>query len=89
MATKQLAKFADFRAAARQSRPPRLSGNNSNDSDDPLMLTVEGATEMNTFGSEAARLRLANVVVPDWLRRIKPIESALDDILHASTHTFS
>ena len=85
MATKQLSRFTDYRNAARQTRPPRLTGNNSNDSDDPLMLTVEGSTEMSPMGSDAAARRLANVRVPDWLKRIKPIESALDDIVHAST----
>ena len=85
MATKQLTRFGDYRAAARTTRPPRLTGNNSNDSDDPLMLAVEGSTEMSAMGSDASARRLANVRVPDWLKRIKPIETALDDILHACT----
>lgn len=89
MATKEHPKFSEYRAAARHSRPPRLSGNHSNDSDDPLMLTVEDGAEMSTFGNEAARRRLANVVVPDWLKRIKPLESALDDILLESTPNYS
>ena len=89
MATKELNKFSELRASARQSRPPRLSGNHSNDSDDPLMLTVEEGAEMTTYGNEAARRRLANVVVPDWLKRIKPLESALDNILLESTRSLS
>lgn len=86
MATKHLQRFGDYRNAARTTRPTRLTGNNSNDSDDPLMLTVEGSTEMGPMGGDATARRLANVKVPDWLKRIKPIEKALDDTLHASTY---
>lgn len=82
MATKDLTKFVEYRAAARPTRPTR---HHSNDSDDPLMLSVHDGTEMSTFGNDAARRRLANVVVPEWLKRIKPLESGLDNIMLEST----
>lgn len=44
------------------------------------MQSMENGSEMVSFGNEAARMRLANVIVPQWLRRIKPLESALENI---------
>jgi hypothetical protein len=86
MATKEHnTKFLEYRSSAIADRPVRVTGNHSNDSDDPLMLTVDQGMEMSSVTNEAARRRLENVVVPEWLKRIKPLEQALDSLLLEST----
>lgn len=81
MATKAYTdKFLEFRRQARIERPVRLTTNHSNDSDDPLMLTIDNGTEMTSYDEGAAQKRLENVIAPEWMRKIKPIEQSLDTI---------
>lgn len=85
MATKHLGKYEEYRTQARSSRPIRLGGSSPKNSDDPLGLSIEGGSEDPVGVSDAVRLRLANVVVPVWLKKIKPLEMALDNVLVEST----
>lgn len=80
MATKDHTKFAEYRALARNDRPAYVHAGVKHEFDEPLIQAPENGSEMATFGNEAARVRLANVTVPQWLRRIKPLESALENI---------
>lgn len=81
MATKHLGKYDEYRTQARSSRPVRLGGSLSKSTDDPLGLSVESGPDEPVGVSDAVRLRLANVVVPAWLKKIKPLELALDTML--------
>lgn len=85
MATKDHTKFAEYRALARNDRPAYVHAGVKHEFDEPLIQAPENGSEMATFGNEAARVRLANVTVPQWLRRIKPLESALENINLEST----
>ena len=85
MATKDLTKYGEYRSSARADRPVFVSRASANESHEPLMQSMENGSEMVSFGNEAARMRLANVIVPQWLRRIKPLESALENINLEST----
>lgn len=68
MATKPLTdKFIEYRRAALRDISDRAS-TNSNDSDDPL---VDNTPAVQLSGSR----RLESVVPPDWLKKIKPIET--------------
>jgi hypothetical protein len=79
MATKlHTTKFVEYRRAARTDRPIRLTS--SNDSDDPLMLSVDNGVEMTNMEEGKAQKRLENAVAPDWMRKIKPIEHSLESI---------
>jgi hypothetical protein len=89
MATKQLSKFVEYRTTARQDRPVHLAMPPSHEYDEPLMQSMDNGTEMSSYGNDAARRRLANVSVPAWLRRIKPLESAMENINLECTPIFS
>jgi syntaxin 16 len=81
MATKQLEKYGSYREEARSRRKVYLSPLLNQGSDDPLMLTVANVPDGTGEVPEVVRKRLEKVMIPAWLKKIKPLESALDSLL--------
>ena len=89
MATKQLEKYGSYREEARSRRKVYLSPLLNQGSDDPLMLTVTNVPDGTGEVPEVVRKRLEKVMIPAWLKKIKPLESALDSLLLESMPPFS
>lgn len=94
MATRSITvTFAELRADARRERHLRQhpSRNHSADANDPLMLQEEEhhSVDMSSVEGEIARQlalkQKVEAVIPEWQQKIKPLESALDNILLEST----